>query len=128
MAVCSQSLGSKRQLCSCKCQRERSVDISTFEDTGDIQPKAYQHGPCKHLGDSEQLLLLRLILQNPGIYLHEIQAELLAKLGVVFSCSTICRTLKYMGCTRQVLQHVALQRSDELRLQFMAQVSVYDPA
>ena len=33
-----------------------------------------------------------------------------------------------MGCTRQVLQHVALQRSDELRARFMAQASVYDPS
>lgn len=33
-----------------------------------------------------------------------------------------------MGCTRQVIQRVALQRSDEQRAKFMANVSVYDPS
>ena len=33
-----------------------------------------------------------------------------------------------MGCIRQVVQHIALQHSDELRAKFVAEVSVYDPA
>ena len=33
-----------------------------------------------------------------------------------------------MGCTRQVLQHIALQRDEEQRARFMAEVSVYDPS
>ena len=33
-----------------------------------------------------------------------------------------------MGCSRQVIQHVALQRNDECRAKFMAEVSVYEPA
>ena len=33
-----------------------------------------------------------------------------------------------MGCTRQVIQRVALQRSDEQRAKFMADVSRYDPS
>ena len=32
-----------------------------------------------------------------------------------------------MGCTRQVVQHIAVQRSDELRAKFISEVSVYDP-
>ena len=109
---------------------ERTVrrHVKMFEDTGDIQPKSYQRGRRKLLGDNEQLVLLRLILQYPGISLHEMQAELLSMLGVTLSCATICRSLKHMGCTRQVLQHVALQRSDELRARFMAHVSLYDPS
>jgi hypothetical protein len=33
-----------------------------------------------------------------------------------------------MGCTRQVIQHIAIQQSDELRAKFMAEVSLYDPS
>ena len=32
-----------------------------------------------------------------------------------------------MGCTRQVMRRVAIQRSDTLRARFMAEVSIYDP-
>ena len=62
----------------------------------------------------EQVTLLRLIMDTPGIYLHELQAKLLAKFGVTVATSTICRTLKFMGCTRQVIQHIALQQSEQL--------------
>ena len=99
-----------------------------FELTGDVKPRSYRHGPPKLLGDMEQLLLLRLILHHPGIYLGEIRAKLLSKFGITVNISTICRTLKFMGCTRQVIQRVALQRSDEQRAKFIADVSVYDPS
>lgn len=101
--------------------------VRLFEQTGDIQPRIRRSGPPKLLGEFEQLVLLRIIAENTGIYLHEIQAKLQTMFGVAVSPSTICRTLKYMGCTRQVVQHIALQRSDELRASFMSEVSVYDP-
>lgn len=104
----------------------RYMDI--FHRTGDILPKDSVHGPSKLLGDHEQLVLLRLTLTNPGIYLHELQSELLKKFGVTISVPTICRTLKFMGCTRQSMHHVAIQRSDMLRAKFMAEISSYDPA
>ena len=64
----------------------------------------------------------------PGKYLHEIQTNLTATLGVVVSPATICYMLKFMGCTRQVLQHIALQRDEEQRARFVAEVSAYDPS
>ena len=39
--------------------------------------------------------------------------------------STFCKTLKDMGCTRQVMRRVAKQRSVESRARFMATV-LYD--
>ena len=33
-----------------------------------------------------------------------------------------------MGCSRQVIQHIAIQRSDELRAKFMADLSIYEPS
>ena len=102
--------------------------IDLFNQTGNVKPRSYHHGLPKFLGDLEQLVLLRVILNNPGIYLGEIQAYLQSKFGVTVNISTICRMLKYMGCMRQVIQQVALQRSDEQRAKFMAEVSVYDPS
>lgn len=102
--------------------------ISQFESTGDVEPAAHRHGPQRLLGDFEQLILLKLILESPGIYLHEIQAKLLCMFGVTVHCSTLCKTLKFMGCSRQVIQHLAVQRSDELRANFMAEISLYDPS
>ena len=48
--------------------------------------------------------------------------------SVKIHVSTICRTLKFMGCTRQVIPHVALQQSEVARAKFMAKVSVYNPS
>ena len=102
--------------------------IELFERTGDVKPMSHRHGPPKLLGDMEQLILLRLILNYPGIYLSELQAKLFIKFGITVHVSTICRTLKFMGCTRQVIRRIALQRSDEQRAKFMAEVSMYDPS
>ena len=109
---------------------DRSVRryIDAFLQTGEVKPKSYRHGPTMLLGEFEQILLLRLVLNNPGIYLDEIQIKLYQFFGVVVSLSTICRTLRYMGCTRQVMKQVPLQRSDNLRGKFMADISVYDPS
>ena len=115
-----------QQLCISERTVRRYIDM--FEQTGEVKPKKQHHGPPKLLGDFEQLVLLRIIFENTGMYLHEIQAKLLAAFGVTVSVPTLCRTLKFMGCTQQVIQHIAVQRSDDLRAKFMAEVAVYDPS
>lgn len=109
---------------------ERSVRriVKLFKTSGDVKPKDYHHGPKRLLGDFEQLTLLRLILEHPGIYLHEIQAEFFRMFTVEVSVPTICKTLRYMGCTRQVVRHIAAQRSETLMAKFMAKVAMYDPS
>jgi len=111
------------------CISERTVRkyINMFEQTGDVEPRKQCHGPPKLLGDFEQLILLNIFLGHAGMYLHEVQTKFQTMFGVTVSVATICRILKCMGCTRQVVQHIALQHSDEHRAKFMA-VSVYDPA
>ena len=85
------------------CVSQRTVQryISMFEQTGDVKPITQRHGPPKLLGEFEQLLLLRMISENVGIYLHEIQEKIQAMFGVAVSLSTLCRTLKFMGCTNK---------------------------
>ena len=84
----------------------------------------------KLLGDFGQLPPLQIILRHPGIYLSETRDELNV-LGVDVSVPSTCRTLKEMGCSREVLCRGSSQRSDmrhTYRAQFMAEVSVYDPS
>lgn len=102
--------------------------LQKFDLTGDVKPTNYRHGPLKMLGELEQIVLLRIITSNPGIYLSEVESKLYDKFGVHVSLSTICRTLQFMGCTRQVIQRIVLQRSDEKRARFMAEVTAYDPS
>ena len=112
------------------CVSERTVRryIDLFHQTGDVEPRIGQVGRRRLLGEYEQAVLLHTILSRPGIYLSEIQEELFDHFGVLVSVPTICRTLKYIGCTRQTMHHVAIQRSDTLRAKFMSEISVYDPA
>ena len=65
---------------------------------------------------------------DPGMYLYELQDQLHQALGVIVSVSTICRTMKFMGCTRQVIRHIAIQRSDAMRAKFMSEISIHDPS
>ena len=105
--------------------------INKFYRTGDVTHVSCErkrNGPTQLLGDFEQAVLLRMISNHPGIYLHEIQSKLLNKLGVIVSLATICRSLRYLGCTRQYMHHIALQQSEVLRSKFMAEISLYDPS
>ena len=108
------------------CERTVRRYVSLFQRTGDVKACQRRHGPLPLLGEFEQMLLLRLILENPGIYLCEIQEKIMQMFGVYVCISTICRTLKTMGCTRQAMHRIAIQRSDEERAKFMANVSLYD--
>ena len=118
-----------RSIASQMCVCERSVRryLRLFQQTGDVEPQKQRHGPQPLLGEFEQLILLRLIGENTGIYLHELQEKFHGIFGVPVSIPTICRTLKRMGCCRRVIQHVAMQRSDEQRAYFMTDISAYDP-
>ena len=59
---------------------------------GDVKPVKYLYGLPMLLGKLEQLTLLRLLLEHPGIYLNEMQEKLLQMFGVTVNMSTICNT------------------------------------
>ena len=44
--------------------------------------------------------------------------------GVYVCISTICRMLKNIGCIRQAMDRLAIQRSDAERAKFMADISL----
>ena len=66
--------------------------VALFRQTGDVEQPHRDHGPRRILGDLEQLTLLRIILENHGIHLYEIQTKLESLFGARVSTATICRT------------------------------------
>ena len=102
----------------------RSVQRYTalFDETGDISPATYQHGPQRLLTVYEETALVQALLSKPDMYLEELRQEIIQSTGTDVSTSTICRTLKRLGFSRKRLRHVALQRSEEKRKTFMEEM------
>ena len=71
---------------------------------------------------------MNLVLTTPGIYLRELQQELQQHLRIWIDLSTVCRTLKRLGMTRQKIKHVALQASEQNQMEFIAEMQVLDPS
>lgn len=112
------------------CVNTRTVQRYTekFMATSDVLPKAHKNGPDPELCEFEQLTLVNIVLARPGVYLHELQQELVMLTGTEVHVSTICRTLKRLGLTRQKIKQITLQRNDDKRGEFMAEMATYDPA
>ena len=103
---------------------ERSVYryVERFRTTGEVRKCYKTNGPAYILSEHEEFMIVNSVLSSLGIYLREIQQRLLHSTGRWVRESTICRYLKRLGMTRQKIQHVALQRSDCKRAEFIANV------
>jgi len=105
-----------------------SRTLELFHATGSVSKRPYpKERAFRKLTQPAQLLILQLVIQRPGIYLHEIQRELENLLLYSISLPTICRFLHVSGFTRQKLRNVALQQDAFLREKYRADVSVYSP-
>ena len=104
---------------------ERLVHL--YRTTGDVSSIQQRHGPCRTLTEQEELTVLEIFLQNPGIYLKEVQEELFTATGKTVCCSTLCRTAKRLGLSRQKMKRVAVQQSGALRARYMAEIGAFDP-
>ena len=103
----------------------RTVDL--FHRTGSVTKKKYDSANLpRKMTDVVQFLLLQLILERPGIYLRELQAEVKLVTGLELAASTICQFFYAQGFTRQKMQLIAKQRDEILRSTFAAEVSVYN--
>ena len=109
----------------CKSTVERLVN--RFKRTGDVTSVQEKHGPCHKLSDQEELIVLQLFLDKPGIYLREVQRELFDITSTWISCATLCRAAKRFGLSRQKMRNIAIMRSDILRAQYLADMSIFDP-
>jgi len=57
--------------------------------------------------------------------LGEIRSKLYDMYGLNCGLSTLCRTLKFMGYSRQVIKKIDIRCIDELRAEFMAEISMH---
>ena len=104
--------------------------IALFDATGNVKKAKHPSGQSHHLQkmtEIDQFLIIEVVVSRPGIYLHEIQEMLLQETGTIVSLSTVCNFLHRMGFTRQKMTRVAIQRSDQLRVKFMEDVSLFNP-
>ena len=79
------------------------------------------------LSQNDEFFVLQLVIERPGIYLHEIRREL-QNSGTDASIATICRFLQKCGFTRTKIQAVALRQSAELQHEYMSELELYKPS
>ena len=118
-----------KEVANLLCVSESSVwrYVKLFHMTGSVSPADCRHGPQKVLSEFEQLTVVQSLLNKPNMYLSEVCDDLFEATGREVHPSTIFRTVHQFGMTRQKLQRIALQRSEELRGEFMAEISFLDP-
>ena len=83
--------------------------IRKFRQTGNVEKKKYavRSRPLRKLSSPVQFSIANLILQRPGVYLHEVPHHILECHGECISSSTICRFLQDAGFMRQRLKIAA---------------------
>lgn len=117
-----------KQIATNMCVDQTTVRriVGKFEATGQVQKKSYPVDKAfRKLNEPAQFFILYLVLDRPGIYLREIQSELLLQLGLDVTVSAICKFLDRAGLTRQRIRIYAIQRDETLRAQFASDVSLY---
>ena len=102
--------------------------LSLFHSTGAVSKKVFaKDRSFRILTEPGQLLILHLVTSKPGVYLREIQEELLLQLMIEVAISTICRFLNKNGFSYQKMAHIAIQRDEYFRQKYLMDVSVYQP-
>ena len=127
----SQMLGMKTvDISSVTFVSERTIQryVEQFKVTVDVAQFAKRNGPTTILSGREEALIVQAVLDKPGLCLHELQSCLHVN-GVQVDVSTICRTLHRLGFTYQKIKHLPMQRSEDTRQEFMAEVAnMYNPS
>lgn len=95
-----------------------------FERTGEVSPKKSSH--TRILSNYDELLIIGLLLDNPGFYLAEVCDAIKNILGISISSSTVCRTIQRNGLTHKRIQQIAIQRSGDYRGDFMAEMDFFN--
>ena len=117
-------------VCSTMLVSERTVQryVERFQQTGSVSRFVKKNGPDRLLNEFDEAVLVQGVLDKPGIYLNELQQLLTATNQVQVDSSTIWRTLRRLGFTHKKIKQLPMQRSDEARVKFMAEISAYDPS
>ena len=94
--------------------------------TGNVTKKNYPTDRAsRKITEPVQYFILHLLMRRPGIYLREIKSEVMVNFQLQITESAVCKFLQKMKFTRQRLTTYAMQRDDNLRQQFVHDVSLY---
>ena len=100
--------------------------VTCFKATGSVGKKPYpKEKASRKLTVPAQDFISNLVLEMPGIYLRELQRELLDKLMVEVGTSAICKFLHQSNFRHQKLSITALQRDQFLRQKYIYDVAAY---
>ena len=97
--------------------------ITQFDTYGDVAPVSYKYGTNCMLGQQDEDTIIESLMYNPSMYLDELQQELHQSIGTWTSISTIFHINHRLGFTQKMLRHVAMQRSDDKRAEFMEEMN-----
>lgn len=70
-------------------------------------------------------MILETVIDQPGVFLRELQSKLESTTGTQVDVSTICRFLHATGFTRQKMVVHAIQGSEVLRSQYLLDMSIF---
>ena len=99
--------------------------VQLFNSTGIVAKKNSYFRELGSEAKPVELSILHIVLSHSGIYLHEIQSELLEMVGVSISLASLCRFLSRVELSHQKMKYVALQRDEQLCSRFVMDVSIY---
>ena len=99
--------------------------VRKFEEDGTVE--ARKHKDEKTLTVYDELLIIQTVLDNPSIYLHELQRQVEETTNTSVSESTIWRFLHREKFSRKKLTRIASQRSEELQEKFLIDCSAFEP-
>lgn len=102
--------------------------VNRFLTTGSVTKNVYpKERAFRKLTSPAQHFILNHVLEKPGIYLRELQKDLLDQLLLDIDVSTICRFLHESNFRYQKLSVVSLQRDVLCRQKYINDVSLYNP-
>ena len=90
----------------------------------------YSRVPWKHhqeVKHSWELAIFEKVLDDPSVYLHELQHHVFHTSGNNISTSSICRFLHQQCFSHKKLTFRAQQRSEQLREKYTEEMSLYNP-
>ena len=101
--------------------------VQRYFATGDLLSEC-SNGRPQSLSEDNQVILLQSLLDNPGIYIQEVQEMYQEITGISLHPISIIRYANRFGLTHQRMRRISISRSDMDRAEFMMQVDSMDPA
>ena len=102
--------------------------VKLFDETGTVcSIQGFHENTTKKLSIHDELAIFGKVLDDPSVYLHELQHHVFHTSGNNISTSSICRFLHQQCFSHKKLTFRAQQRSEQLREKYTEEMSLYNP-